>query len=351
MPDKLIEALRSGKLATVRTILRQNPKAARHARPVVEAGRLAFQPALALLHRNGADLNAMFRGYRALHSLLQEDPHDASGAPSRARLACLNWLLAHGADPEQTGAWPPARAIIIAAFAGRADYVRRLKEAGAKIDGFVGAALGDRRLVEKTLRGRPEFARERDSGGLTALQCAAASRLPKANTLEVARMLLDAGADIDAETESWGHAVTAAHFAASSKSEAIFALLLDRGADPTAALVPALWNGGQVFAEMAHAHGADLNKAKADGQPLLNNLIRWGQIPPTFWLLSQGASPNLADERGWTAVHQAASRGNERLLRAVLDAGGDVRRRDKQGMTPVDVAKSMRRGKLLAMMS
>src|SRR5947209_5783663 len=113
MPDKLIEALRSGKLAAVRVIVKQDPKAARRARPIVEAGRLAFQPALALLHRNGGDLNAIFRGYRALHSLLQEDTHRASGVPSSARLACLDWLLAHGADPEKTARGLPRERLLL----------------------------------------------------------------------------------------------------------------------------------------------------------------------------------------------------------------------------------------------
>jgi hypothetical protein len=53
--------------------------------------------------------------------------------------------------------------------------------------------------VAKTLAGRPEFALERDSGALTALQCAAGSRLPKVDVIAVATLLLDAGADPNAQ--------------------------------------------------------------------------------------------------------------------------------------------------------
>jgi hypothetical protein len=67
------------------------------------AGRLAFQGALELLVKPGADLNAPFRNYRPLHALLQEDPHAAADKPSAERLACLEWMLGHGADPEQLG--------------------------------------------------------------------------------------------------------------------------------------------------------------------------------------------------------------------------------------------------------
>lgn len=346
----LIQALRSGKLAAVRAAIAADPKNARTARPVVEAGRLAFLKALELLRKNGADLNGLWRGYRALHALLQEDPHAAAGKPTAERLTCLDWLLEHGADPEQTGAWPPARAIIIAAFVGQPEYIKRLRKANAKIDGFAAAALGDRKLVEKTLRQHPEFANERDIGGLTALQCAAGSRYGK-DQFEIARLLLDAGADVRAMTKSWSHEVDAIYFAAWAKNMEVFKLLLERGSDATQALVPALWSAGPEFAELALAHGADPDRATAEGRPLLNNLICWGQIPLLTWMLAHGASPNIPDKDGWTAVHQAASRGNERIMRAILDAGGDLTKRDKQRNTPIDVARLKGRSKLVTMMS
>jgi ankyrin repeat protein len=87
------------------------------------------------------------------------------------------------------------------------------------------------------------------------------------------------------------------------------------------------------------------------GKPLLNQLVRWGQVRPALWMLERGASPNLPDERGWTAVHQAASRGSERLLRAVLAASGDRRARDRSGSTPLDVARSRGRAKLVKLLS
>ncbi len=62
----LIEALRSGKLAEVRAAIKADSAAARHARVIGKVGRLAFQKAMELLYKNGADLNAVFRGYRHL---------------------------------------------------------------------------------------------------------------------------------------------------------------------------------------------------------------------------------------------------------------------------------------------
>lgn len=307
-----------------------------------------MQPALALLKKAGADLNASWRNYRALHALLQEEPHAAAGKPTPARLACLEWLLESGADPEQPGAWPSARAIIVAAFVGSPEYVKVLRKHGAKIDGFAGAALGDRKLVEKALRKQPDFARARDRGGLTALQCAAGSRMPDEDTLGIARLLIDAGAEVGALTRSWAHDVNAVYFAAGRKHKAMFDLLLDSGADATDALSHAVWSGAYELAASALEHGGVIDLATANGKPLLNDLIRWGQIAQTMWLLERKASPNVPDERGWTAVHQAVSRGNLRTLRAVLDAGGDPTRRNTDGHMPRDVTQSEKLAEMLA---
>lgn len=70
MPDQLGEALKSGKVEAVRAVLAAAPRPASYGRAVVGAGGRAFQAALELLHRNGADLNAVWRGYRALHALI-----------------------------------------------------------------------------------------------------------------------------------------------------------------------------------------------------------------------------------------------------------------------------------------
>ena len=168
--------------------------------------------------------------------------------------------------------------------------------------------------------------------------------------MEVAAMLLDAGADVAAQTKSWGHPIDAVYLAASAKNLPMFELLLKRGADASKALGPALWNATLDFAALAMEHGGDPDLCVFEERPLLNQLIRWGQIPQTMWLLARRANPNIADaENGWTAVHQAASRGNARMMRAVLDAGGDLRRRDKHGRTPVDIARAPGRDKLVAM--
>jgi ankyrin repeat protein len=144
--------------------------------------------------------------------------------------------------------------------------------------------------------------------------------------------------------------VDASYFACGARNIPMFELLLERGANPTKAIAHAVWGKHYDLADRALAHRADLDAAKANGKPLLNDLIRWGQISQTQWVLAHGASANVADSEGWTAAHQAASRGNARLLQAVIEAGADLKRLDRSKRTPLDVARLMKREKLLAML-
>lgn len=349
-------AVRSGDVASLEAALLREPSLARGAQLVLEAARGARLDALRLLVGHGADPNATWRGYRPLHALIQERPHGET-EPSRERLRCLEWLLAHGADPELPGAWPPARAILIAAFMGAEPVVDRLRAAGARVDAFAACALGKAGAVKWELARNPGFANARDAQGLTPLQCCAASRMGAADRgvsarlLEIATVLLDSGADPNARTSSWSHEVDAVYFAVGSRQEAILALLLERKADATAALTSAVWNGYDALAEIALRHGAEPNGTAEGGRPLLNDLVRWGQVRAALWLLAHGADPNRPDPEGWTALHQAASRGSARLVRALRDAGGDSSRRDLKGRTPLDIAGERGRAAAAAVLS
>src|SRR3954454_6423779 len=121
-------------------------------RAVVEAARNGSLDHLKRLRQEGVDLNTSYANYRPLHSLIQTDPHREQRRPSAERLRCLDWLLANGADPELTGGWPPARAMVIAGFTGIPEYVERLKDAGVRLDGFGAAALGEVAGVKRALR-------------------------------------------------------------------------------------------------------------------------------------------------------------------------------------------------------
>jgi len=324
------------------------------AKAILDAAQIADLDLLKSLAKRGGDFNAQYRGYRALHALIQTKPHADATAPSAKQLKVFSWLLAHGADPELPGAWPPSRAILVAAFMGAGEYVDLLIDHGVTIDPYVSAALGDAKKVERAITRDPSIATARDPHGLTLLQCACASRMGRRNK-KVARQLalivdmaLDYGARIHTPTKSWSHDVDALYFAASSRQLDIFDLLLNRGGDATRGLTNALWNGGADYAalgEIALKHGADVNKAEAESRPLLNDLIRWGQFGPARWLIAHGVDPNCAQgmdgspTAGWTALHQAASRGNVKMVEELIAAGADLKKKDASGAVPADIAR------------
>jgi len=164
--------------------------------------------------------------------------------------------------------------LLIAAFAGVKEYVDALVEAGAVRDGFTAAALGDLRAIVRRIKQDPSFAKSPDAGGLTALQCCAASRVaPSGKRRDIAKLLLDNGADPNARTNSHGGEVDVIYFAA-NKTNGIFELLLDRGADPHSGLNSAVWNKRYDLGVIAWAHGAHPDRALHEGKPLPVNLDR-----------------------------------------------------------------------------
>jgi ankyrin repeat protein len=324
MKGALKAAIRSRDLASLKAGL-ANASPADITRAVGEAARMGWLAGLKLASRRGGDVNLSYRNYRPLHALIQEKPHEG-GSSTPERVKCLEWLLERGADPQLQGGWPLASAIVIAAGVGEADYVSVLKAHGASAGAdniFAAAALGDAPRVQKMIARKPALVVAREQGIMTALMCCASSRMGKgrpkitSSLSEIADMLLEAGADVSATARGWGHDVEASYFAVATGQRDVLHSLLDHGASPTAALTTAVWRADFDTADFLIGRGADVNAARDDGKPLLNNLIRWGQFKTAKWLLSRGARVDMADDRGWTAVDQAISRGNAGMIEAV----------------------------------
>lgn len=318
-PAYAVQVLRERDLEEFRMLASEQPKLLAQAQVVCEAGRLAWREALEICLACGADLNGMNRGYRPLHAAIQEKTHGHT-AMDAERLGTIAWLLENGADPELPAAWPAARALLIAAFAGLPEVVEVLLRCGAREDFFTATAVGKRKVFARELKKSPELARAKDAQGFTALHCACASRMEPDVQIEFVRALLEAGADLQATLKSWAHDVDALYFAANSGKEAVFALLLKRGASADAGLNLGLWQKGFTLAEIALGAGADVNAKDPDGWPLLNQMIRWGRVEQTLWLLEQGARVDGRSPEGKSALEQAMARGNQRLIAAVRGA-------------------------------
>ncbi len=79
------------------------------------------------------------------------------------------------------------------------------------------------------------------------------------------------------------------------------------------------------------AEGADVNQEFA-------NAVLAGDVPRMTFLVGKGADVNRADKQGYTALHSAARRKDEEIIKALIGLKADVNARDQDGYTALDHA-------------
>jgi ankyrin repeat protein len=290
----------------------------------MEASYKGFPEVVKVLVKHGADVNAISTAEynRPLHRAIEQGHADV-----------VDVLLSSGADIEARGTWLKITPLAKAAFEGRSFMVDVLVKQGAKIDRFASAAIG---RVARAINGV-------DVNGLTTLHYCAGSALGRPESLKIAERLIAAGADPRTGAPGFSHNVTPLKLAVRNQRVAEF--LIDQGADPNDVFRDVLLTGCNFpFAEALLARGAELNPVMWDNETLLHVAIHWGRIASAEWLLEKGANPNTARAKNlWTPLHQAASRGNARIVSALLEHGASPKSQDLEGQTPLDVAREKRR--------
>lgn len=237
------------------------------------------------------------------------------------------------------------------------------------------SAAGDASRVRELLESDSGLLGVWDESGNGALQLAALGGWPpNPGRVEAARLLLDAGADVNAPGHSdiTGDAsplVLAASSGATSVE--MISLLLQRGADPDAragagvtALQIASERGDRDVSEALLAGGAtlDIHSAAALGMArqmremlreddsLAHARDRYRRATPLYYaslqnqkdaarlLLNYEADINATTNTGNTAVHVASAAPARRTLEFLLDEGGDVNARNYKLQTPLHYA-------------
>jgi ankyrin repeat protein len=290
----------------------------------MEASYKGFPEIVKVLVKHGADVDALSTAEhnRPLHRAIEQGHADV-----------VDVLLSSGADIEARGTWLKIAPLAKAAFEGFPSIVDLLIYRGSKVDRFAAAAIG---RVGKAVNGV-------DSNGLTTLHYCAGSALDRPELLKIAARLITAGADPRVRAPGFSHNITPIKLAVRNPRVAEF--LIDKGADPNDVFRDVLLTGCNFpFAEALLARGADLNPVLWDDETLLHVAIHWGRIASAEWLLEKGANPNTARAKNfWTPLHQASSRGNARIASALLEHGANPKSRDRDGKTPLDVAREKRR--------
>ena len=155
-------------------------------------------------------------------------------------------------------------------------------------------------------------------------------------SLEMARLLLDAGANLDVLTTRGESPLTM-----QMRFGAVAGLkfLLEHGADPNRGV------GGYMpssemseMIELLLAHGWEINRGQ-----LLHDANHGHGARIITWL-KYGANPRAANEQGQTALHLLAARGTGReAIHALAAAGADIQQPDAAGRTPLQLARKAKR--------
>ncbi len=264
-------------------------------------------------------------------------------------------LIAGGADVNQVSAADGTSPLLIASINGHFDLALQLLESGA--DPALASDAGATPLY-----------------GALNMHWAPKARHPQptdhlqqaASYLDVMRAVLAAGGDVDARLERslWyttynrdllgvdRAGATAFWRAAYALDLEAMQLLLDHGADPHLPTVtvptrrraphpdpsglPAVPLGGPAVSPLLAAAGVGYGQGYAGNS---HRHVPDGWLPAVRFLVEEiGLDVHFRDHDGYNAVHHAAARGDNALIRYLVDRGVDVTAVSRRGQTTVDMA-------------
>eukprot|EP00935_MAST-01C_sp_MAST-1C-sp1_P001441 g1441.t1 len=171
----------------------------------------------------------------------------------------------------------------------------------------------------------------------------------------VARMLVGAGADVHTATtdKGWTPLYIACCTAREDAQDAVVQLLLEAGANPNTVTIDtsetplfvACLGCHEEIVRMLIGAGADVNTPAGNGWAPFSHACWAGNTAIVRLLLEGGANmdamapPTLtAAELAFTPLHLACIKGHPTVVRMLLDAGADQNKAAEDGLLPVDWA-------------
>ena len=276
--------------------------------PLIDAAKNADRETLRALLQKKADVNAAdVDGATALHWASYRD--DVEGADLLIRAgANVNAATDLGVTPLWT-----------ASLNGSDAMVRRLLEAGANPNAAL--LLGETPVMVASRSGHPAVVEHliakganvnaHAARGQTALMWAVSQEHP-----DVVRVLLAHGADVHARSDVWNQVMAVPPHGYLNYNRAI-----PQGGDT--ALMFAARVGDLASARLLMAAGANVNDADAWGVSATALSAHAGHGELVEFLLEHGADANAA-QAGFTALHAAVMRRDEKMVSALLAHGADA---------------------------
>ncbi len=347
----LMTAARSGDAATIRLLLARgaNPNAVEETQgqtALMHAARENHAAAIRALAESGANLNARSRELE-----WPEFQFNTGG---------MIYTL------QPVGGWT---ALMFAAREGAIDAARALADAGADLnlpdpDGtppLILAIVNARFDTAVALLEKGADPNRADNTGMTALYAAvdmhtlsplmgrpAPPLRDSIDAVEMARVLLRRGANPNAQLQrpiigrhtafqgdgSLGEGSTALARAARSGDAAMIKVLLDGGADArltqkdgtTVAMIATSARGQRVYAGTASV-----------GTPATEE----DALAALELLVAASIDVNAANANGQTALHNAAARGADSLVKYLMEHGANLEAKDRLGRLPIDLARGV----------
>jgi ankyrin repeat protein len=246
-------------------------------------------------------------------------------------LPSVRALLAAGADVKETAA-DGSSAILVAILNGHYELANFLLEHGADpnaVDGKGRAALYaavDMRNLEWSTRPAPP---EKDNMTELDLIKALLAHGANANARLTKKVPLRGQPSFDGR---WANMIGATPFwrAAQSDDITVMKLLVEKGADPLLATndhtTPLMVAAGVGWSD-GQSHGS-----QGDAPEALKLCIGWG------------GDVNAANDIGYTALHGAAFRGANEVVKLLVEKGAKMDVKNQEGRLPVNMAEGMHIG-------
>jgi uncharacterized protein len=275
---------------------------------LIDAAKNADKAELRALLQKKADVNAaQADGTTALHWSAYRDDVESADLLIRAgaRVNAANDL---GVTPLWTAAQNGSEAMVACLLAAGANPNAALLAGETPV--MVAARTGNPAVVEQLIAKGGDV-NVHGARSQTALMWAVAEKHP-----DVVKVLLSHGADVKAKSDVWSQVMAVPPHEFLDYNRTI-------PAGGETALMFAARVGDLESAKLLVAAGGDVNDADAWGISATTLAAHSGYTGLVAFLLDKGADPNRAPN-GFTALHEAIVRHDEKMAIALLDHGADA---------------------------